>query len=135
MPITFLLLGQFWRYLWGKETKYNTFWPPPKKWPHALSKRCKRLKRKFRLKIRNFKFSLKSRYMVPFLPFFQNLAGIWKNNPFPSPTSFLVLKQHFKRLEIAFWRKFKILLLKPKNGHFSGQKCLDPYIFFAFGPI
>ena len=73
--------------------------------------------------------------MVPFLPFFQILAGNWKNNPFPSPTSFLVPKQAFKRLEITFWRKFEISPLEPENGHFSEQTCLDPYIFFAFGQI
>ena len=73
--------------------------------------------------------------MVPFLPFFQILVKIWKNNPFPPPTSFLVPKQALKRLEITFWQNFKIFGQKSKKVRFCAQNCLKPYIFFAFGPI
>jgi len=73
--------------------------------------------------------------MVPFLPFFQILDGNWKNNPFPSPTSFLVPKQAFKRLEIAFWRKFE---KSTKNSDLSNNRdtlFFRPCISLAFGSI
>ena len=128
-------MSRFRKYLWWKQTKHNIFVSPPKKRQQALSKRCKHLRRKFRLKTRNFKISLKLAYIIPFLQLFQNLLKNWKNNQFPSPNSFLDLKQHFKRLENRFWRKFEKSTKNSDLGTNRDTLFLRSHIFFVFGAI
>ena len=128
-------MGRFRNYLWWKETKHNIFGPPPKKLQQALSKRSKRLNEKLRPKFWKFKISLKFTYIVPFLSILPFLVKMWKNNPFPSPTSFLVPKQAFKRLEIAFWRNFEKSAKNSEKPWNRDVTCSRHCIFVTFGPI
>jgi len=114
------------------ESKHYTFEPPQKFFENALTKRHKRLKRNFRLKSRKSKISPKLPYIVPFLFFFQILVKNWKNNQFPSSTSFLVPNKRFTRLENRFWRKFEKSTLGGQFWSYFGTTLFEHLYFPCF---